>query len=127
MIQGIEHTAIASPDLNRLAQWYVEKLGFVVNYRSSSGKALFLKAPNGSMIEVIESNANPRHAADMKEPGLRHMALAVADFDAAYESLKAAGVEFIAEKASSGGNTTAFFRDPEGNILHLLHREKPLP
>ena len=127
MIQGIEHSAIASPDPNRLAEWYVEKLGFVVNFRSSSSKALFLKAPDGSMIEVIEANAHSRPPVDMKDPGLRHLALTVADFDAAYESLKAAGIQFLAEKASSGGNTTAFFTDPEGNILHLLHREKPLP
>ena len=127
MIQGIEHTAIASSDIERLAQWYVEKLGFVVNFRLTYTKALFLKAPDGAMIELIESNANPRPPLDMKDPGLRHIALTVMDFDAAYGSLKAAGVSFLTEKATSSGNTTVFFTDCDGNILHLLHREKPLP
>jgi glyoxylase I family protein len=126
MIQGIEHTAIASPDPHKLAQWYVERLGFVVNYTSSSGKTVFVKAPDGSMIEIIESNQTPRPPLDMKNPGLRHMALTVADFDAAYARLREAGVSFLTEKAVSGGNATAFFTDCDGNILHLLRREKPL-
>jgi glyoxylase I family protein len=63
----------------------------------------------------------------MKDPGLRHLAIAVTDFDAVYTALKANGVTFLTEKATSGGNTTAFFTDCDGNILHLLHRETPLP
>jgi glyoxylase I family protein len=126
MIQGIEHTAIASPDPHKLAHWYVERLGFVVNYTSSNSKTVFIKAPDGSMIEIIEANQTPRPAVDMKNPGLRHLALTVADFDAAYARLQEAGVSFLTEKAAAGGNTTVFFTDCDGNILHLLHREKPL-
>jgi len=63
----------------------------------------------------------------MKDPGLRHMALTVSDFDAACARLKEAGVSFLTEKAASGGNTTVFFTDCDGNILHLLHRQTPLP
>ena len=127
MIKGIEHTAIASPDPQGLAQWYIERLGFVKNFQTPDGKALFLKAPDGWLIEVLESNGPAADASQMKDPGIRHMALTVADFDAAYASLQAAGVAFLTPKATIGGNTTAFFRDCEGNILHLLHREKPLP
>ncbi len=127
MIHGIEHTAIASPDPHALAQWYVERLGFAINYTSAKSKTVFIKAPNGSMIEIIEAGSAPRPPVDMKAPGLRHLALTVTDFAAVYEALKSQGVEFLTEPATVGGNTTAFFTDPEGNILHLLHREKPLP
>ena len=127
MVQGIEHTAIASPDPHKLAHWYVEQLNFVVNYSSSKSKTTFIKAPNGSMIEIIESNDSMRAPLNMKDAGLRHLALAVDDFDAVYGSLKAAGVSFLSEKAASGGVTTAFFTDPDGNILHLIRRETPLP
>jgi len=47
MVSGIEHTAIASPDPRRLAQWYVEHLGFVINYQSASSSTTFVKAPDG--------------------------------------------------------------------------------
>ena len=127
MIQGIEHTAIASADPHKLAHWYVEHLDFVINYTSANSKTVFVRASNGSMIEIIEANGAARPPVDMKNPGLRHLALTVTDFDAAYRRLKDQGVKFLTEPATAGGNTTAFFTDPEGNILHLLHREKPLP
>ncbi|MBZ5582037.1 MAG: VOC family protein [Acidobacteriia bacterium] len=127
MIRGIEHTAIASSDPHTLARWYVERLGFAVNYTSATSKTVFVKAPDGSMIEIIEAGGAPRPPGDMKAQGLRHLALTVTDFAAAYEALKTQGVAFLTEPATAGGNTTAFFTDPEGNILHLLHREKPLP
>ena len=126
MIQGIEHTAIASPDPHKLARWYVDRLGFVINYTSSSSKTVFVKAPDGLMVEIIESNQTPRPPLNMKDPGLRHMALTVTDFDAACARLQGEGVAFLTEKAASGGNATVFFTDCDGNILHLLHREKPL-
>jgi len=125
MIQGIEHTAIASPDPERLAQWYVDHLNFRINYRSSNSRTHFVKAADGSMIEIIESKgaAGP---SGMKDPGIRHMAILVTDFDAECARLRAKNVVFLTEPANSGGNSAVFFTDCDGNILHLLHREKPL-
>jgi glyoxylase I family protein len=62
----------------------------------------------------------------MKAAGLRHLALSVTDFDGTYARLKAKGVQFLTDAQKSEGNSLAFFSDPDGNILHLLHREKPL-
>jgi len=127
MFQGIEHTAIASPDPQRLAQWYVDHLGFTVNWRSDVGKTVFVKASNGSMIEIIEARAESAAAtAHMRDAGLRHLAIQVQDFAAAYEKLRRAGIVFLTEPDTKNGNTTAFFTDCDGNILHLLHREVPL-
>jgi glyoxylase I family protein len=127
MIQGIEHTGIASSDPTKLAHWYVEHLDFIVNYTSSKSRNCFLKAPDGTMIEIIEANDGPQPLPDRAAPGLRHLAIAVTDFDAAYLRLKNKGVNFLAGPATSGGVTTAFFTDCDGNILHLLKRETPLP
>ena len=124
MIIGIEHTAIASPDPRKLAQWYVETLGFRINY--DSGRTFFIKSVNGSMIEIISSEGELRPIA-LKDPGLRHLALAVSDFDAVYGQLKARNVNFLVEAADNKGVKTAFFTDPEGNILHIIQRQTPLP
>jgi len=123
-VKGIEHTAIASHDPQRLAQWYVETLGFVINY--NSGRTVFIKAPNGTMIEIItaEGEAAPQ---TMKSPGLRHLALTVDDFDSAYRKLQAAGVEFVGEPSETKGTRLVFFKDPDGNFLHLIQRAEPLP
>lgn len=124
MIQGIEHTAIATSDPAALAQWYVDTLGFTVNYRGST--AVFVKAPNGSMIEFIPAEGE-REMNTMKSPGLRHLAILVDDFEAQYARLRQKGVHFLGEPSESKGNKVVFFTDPEGNILHLLQRSVPLP
>ena len=126
MVQGIEHTAIASPDPERLARWYVEQLGFRINYQSKNSRTVFVKAGDGSLIEIIEAAGAAANAPELNAPGLRHLALTVADFDAACDRLKQAGIAFLSEP-QKGRNSIAFFRDPDGNILHLLHREEPLP
>lgn len=127
MVNGIEHTAIASPDPEKLARWYVDHLGFTINYRSSSSKTHFVKAPDGSMIEIIESKGGPAAAPAMRDPGIRHMALTVSDFRGECERLKGLGVPFLSQPQTVDGTSTVFFADCDGNILHLLHREKPLP
>ncbi len=124
MITGIEHSAIAAADMAALASWYVSTLGFAINYQSAN--AIFVKAPNGAMIEIIRAEGD-RAAQTMKSPGLRHLALAVEDFDAVYADLKAKQVQFVAEPLESKGNKIVFFTDPEGNYLHLLQRATPLP
>ena len=124
MIQGIEHAAIAAKDVERLAAFYVQTLGFAVNHRGKS--AIFVKASDGSMIEIIPADGDPSEATP-KTPGLRHLALAVTGFESECERLTAAGVAFLEPPLIKGGNKVVFFRDPEGNILHLIERPEPLP
>jgi len=127
MVTGIEHVAIASPDPLRLALWYVEHLDFVINYQPALSQTVFIKAADGSMIEIIESAPDTTPAAGMNPAGLRHLALTVADFPGTYARLKGKGVRFLTDAQTVNGNSLAFFTDPDGNILHLLHRETPLP
>jgi glyoxylase I family protein len=126
MVKGIEHTAIASTDPAKLAQWYVDHLDFVINYRSGNSRTHFVKAADGSMIEIIEASGPSAGTSGMRDAGLRHLAILVSDFRGMYQKLKDRGVSFLTEPQVSGGNSTVFFTDCDGNILHLLHREKPL-
>ncbi|HUQ95045.1 MAG TPA: VOC family protein [Bryobacteraceae bacterium] len=125
MFQGLEHTAIASPDPKKLAQWYVDNLGFHINF--SYEVFFFVKAPNGTMLEIIPSDGVMEKTPPMKEPGIRHLAIAVDDFDAAHQDLKQKGIQFLGEPYTTSGNRLVFFKDGDGNILHLIHRERPLP
>lgn len=123
MFKGIEHTAIATPDPERLAQWYVDHLGFAVNYRYD--RNVFVKAPNGTMLEMIPSEGE-RAPQRMKDPGIRHLAIAVDDFDAAYHHLRSRGIRFLTEPVDLQGNRLVFFEDGDGNLVHLIHRATPL-
>jgi hypothetical protein len=49
----------------------------------------------------------------------------VDDFDAGVKELEQRGVE-IFDRLEGGGNRLAFFRDLDGNILHLIHRTAAL-
>ncbi len=124
MFSGLEHTAIASPNPEKLARWYVEHLEFVINYIYDGN--YFVKARNGSMLEIIPSEGE-RGPQKMKDPGIRHLAIWVDDFDAAQAHLKGRGVQFLTEPVNNKGNRLVFFSDGDGNIVHLIHREKPLP
>jgi len=124
MFRGLEHTAIASADPRALAQWYVDHLEFIINYEY--GGNYFVKAANGTMLEIIPGKG-PSTQPQFDDPGIRHLAILVDDFEAAHQRLKAAGVRFLGEPKSVQGNHLLFFADRDGNILHLIRREKPLP
>ncbi len=126
MFLGLEHAAMASPNPEKLAQWYVDHLGFTINYQSASSRTRFVKAPNGSMFEIILAEGEPG-PQKMKDPGLRHLAITVNDFAADCAALKAKGVQFLSEPTASKGVQVVFFTDCDGNILHLVQRETPLP
>ena len=122
MFQGIEHTAIATPDPEALASWYERVLDFPVAYRYAGN--VFVRAADGTMLELIPSEGE-RLNSQVKTPGIRHLAVRVDDFDAGVAELEKRGVE-IFQRLEAEGSRLAFFRDPEGNILHLIHRAKPI-
>ena len=124
MFTGLEHTAIASPNPLRLAEWYVQYLGFRINFEYAGN--YFLKSQDGSMIEIIPSEGE-RIEQGMKDPGIRHLAVKVDDFDQGYRDLQTKGVKFLGSPFENQGNRLVFFADGDGNIVHLIHRQKPLP
>jgi len=124
MFLGLEHTAIASPNPRRLAEWYVEHLGFRINFEYDGN--YFVRALNGTMLEIIPSQG-PTAPATLKDPGIRHLAIAVDDFDTSYEHLKRQGTNFLGEPYENQGNRLVFFTDADGNFLHLIQRPNPLP
>ena len=123
MFKGLEHTAIASPNPGKLAHWYVDHLDFVINFEYDGN--YFVKAANGSMLEIIPAEGS-RAEQKMKDPGIRHLAILVDDFDAALARLRQSGVQMLTEPVNIRGNRLVFFPDGDGNFLHLVHREKPL-
>jgi len=124
MFKGLEHTAIASPNPEALAGWYRDYLEFVINFTYDGN--YFVRAANGTMLEIIPSEGS-RAPQKMKDPGIRHLAIEVEDFDAGYQLLKSRGVNFLTEAYENQGNRLVFFSDLDGNILHLISRPQPLP
>lgn len=122
MYNGIEHTAIATPDPEALATWYQRNLEMPIVHRYAGN--VFVRASDGSMLELIPSEGDPVATA-MKTPGIRHIAIKVDDFDEGVKDLESKGIEIV-QFVEAGPNRLAFFLDPEGNILHLIHRGEPI-
>ncbi|MDQ2844688.1 MAG: VOC family protein [Acidobacteriota bacterium] len=124
MFTGIEHFAIASPNPKRLAEWYVATLEFEISYEYAGN--YFVEAPDGALIEIIPAEGE-RAENSVRTPGMRHIAIAVQDFEGAQRQLASQGVKFEGEPYENQGNRLVFFKDPDGNLLHLIRRDKPLP
>jgi glyoxylase I family protein len=124
MFTGIEHFAIASPNPKELANWYIGTLDFQHSYEYQGN--YFVRAPNGALIEIIPSEGEAA-SAQAKTPGLRHIAISVDSFGSALVELKARGVETIGEPYENQGNRLVFFKDLDGNLVHLIERAQPLP
>ena len=130
MFLALDHPCIACLDVRKQVEWYClalgmrvvatdgkEPPGFLVGYDAGVG--------GGAMIELVPAkDAGSRPDSFRRsQPGLRHVALRVADFGAAYARLQQLGVTFTVEPGEAlGGGRTVLFRDPEGNELQIVQR-----
>ena len=128
MVKGIEHIGIAAKDSKRLTDWYVKTFGTKVVYDNGKG-TYFVAFENGDMIEIISAESLGVEIEE-KTAGIRHIAIAVdkEDFDEVVETLKAdVGVEEVHDVSENAkGIKTYWFRDIEGNFMHLIYRPTPL-
>ena len=128
MVQGIEHIGIVSKDTAALKAWYLKMFGGEIVYDNGKG-TYFLAFPNGDMIEFVSSEED-RPAEIERTAGIRHIALSVdsQSFDELVPLLKAdervEEVHDVSENAK--GLKTYWFKDIEGNFMHLIYRPEPL-
>ncbi len=119
-ILATHHIALATTHFARLREFYTETLGLSVLGGFPEHDILFLDAGT-TAIELVEEAA-------MEGPGSArgwaHVALEVADVDAAYAALSARGVPFhiLPEDFPHDAPAVriAFCKDPDGNVLELL-------
>lgn len=128
MLKAIEHLAIAATDPAALAQWYCTTLGFRMVVAAAASQTYFVGLPDGGIVEIIPIAAQAATQATTHTSGLHHVALAVDNFDTAYQQLQRQGILFIGPsyRSPDGGTQFDFFTDPEGNRLQLVRRARPL-
>ena len=127
---SIDHPAICCRDVNRQSEWYCKNLG--LRQVASDGKSppsVLLgyddNASAGAMIELmpVRDPGDDPDTFARYQPGLRHLALRVANFDQAYQQLKSLGIKFLFDPINAvGGGKIVSFRDPEGNELQIVQR-----
>ena len=123
MFHGIMAIELLVRDLDRCAAFYRDTLGLLVRETTPDSVSFqmdniyfFLQEATAAADMVSEDPSRLRI-----DGGSRVLlAAGVEDVDAAYEELKAKGVEFLRPPADqSWGLRTAYFADPEGNLWEI--------
>lgn len=123
----LEHVGICAKDTTALKDWYIKVFGFKIVYdNKKSVPTYFLLMEDKSMIEIYPMEEEDPSKTN-KHQGIRHLAFGTDTIEADYQNLIDHEVEIITPLAEVGpGVKTAFFKDPEGNIIHFIQRERSL-
>ncbi len=122
VILGIDHPGLAAEDVDALADWYVDTLGYERVFRHEK-PVWILRAADGTMIEIMPRDETPRPKRTTWTPGWSHLAIRVSDFDAAQRLLDEKGVLWTGDEMNAiGGGRVRNFVDPDGNMLQILER-----
>ncbi len=131
MVQAfcLEHIGLAARDPVALRDWHLRVLGArEVFGNRETPPAFLLEMPGGLLLEIYPADSANPDTRNNQLAGWRHLALRVDSIEAAREELTARGVAFEEPiKPAGGGGRVLFFRDPEGNLLHLVERPVDAP
>ena len=123
-IEGLHHVAIITSDYTRSKRFYTEVLELRVvaeHYRAERDSwKLDLALPNGTQVELFSFPSPPARVSRPEACGLRHLALRVADIDAAIAHLHGHGVTTEPVRVDEyTGRRFTFFADPDDLPLEL--------
>jgi catechol 2,3-dioxygenase-like lactoylglutathione lyase family enzyme len=121
---SLEHIALPARDVPALRDWYVTRLGATIVAPNGAEPPFFIKLPGATTtFEVYAATGSVPQTGDNGVAGWRHLALRVESIEATRSELEARGVVFDAPiKPAAGGGRVLFFKDGEGNLLHLVDR-----
>lgn len=121
---AVEHIGLAARDTAALKDWYVRVLGARAVFNDGkSPPAFLLEVPGGLMIEIYPGETSLDTTANNKLAGWRHLAVRVGSIESTRDELTRRGVAFEQPiKPAGGGGRVLFFKDGEGNLLHLVER-----
>lgn len=131
MSTGIEVVGIYVRDQDEALAFYVEKIGFRVHtdVRNGDYRWLTVQHPDQPLFQLgLMAPGSPIHddataqalRALVAKGAMPPLVLAVDDCRAAYDRMRAAGVEFTQEPIARFGKVDAGFRDPSGNGWKMI-------
>ena len=141
-VQRMDHVGIVVGDLSAATGFFValglelqgemsvggRSVDRIVGLEDARSDVAFLKTPDGhGSLELIEFRSPPAEDGDpdapANTPGLRHLAFAVDDIEAALARLRAHGGELVGEVVNyEDSYLLCYVRGPEGIIVELAEK-----
>ena len=131
MSQGVAVVGLYVRDQDEALDFYTNKLGFRVHTDVKNGtfRWLTVQHPDQPSFQlglavpgppVLDADSAAALRALVAKGAMAGLVLEVSDVAAAYEQMKARGVEFTQEPVARFGSVDAGFRDPSGNGWKLV-------
>ena len=141
MFVGIHHTALSTPDLDRLVAFYQECFDFQIEFDypwdesnedfkrthaepETRGRVIMI-ACGSARLEIFEY-AKPAPRPDIEnrknaDLGISHFCFEVQDIEKERQRLESAGMKFQSEIIEQNGAIKNFYgRDPDGNLIEVI-------
>jgi catechol 2,3-dioxygenase-like lactoylglutathione lyase family enzyme len=129
MLTDITHVTLLVDDQDEALEFYTETLGLVVrddveiDEEGMEGRWLTVSPSDSEFpqIALVEADtAERRERVGSQVADYVNLVFATDDFDAEYERLREAGVEFHGERMENPWGTEAVFEDLYGNVHDLM-------
>ncbi len=115
---GLRHLALNVRDLEAMKRFYVELLGFEVEWAPDSDNVYLSSGIDNLALHRVETRSDSPGALD-------HLGLIVRtpeEVDRWAEFLEERGVTLAAKpKTHRDGARSCYFRDPDGNTVQIIH------
>lgn len=133
-VVGIDHLAVAVPNLDASVTWMKDVLGFrLVEKRETQGRhsgmksaVMRLGAATIVLTEGIGKNSQTTQFVENFGAGVQHVAFRVNDLGQAIEALQSTGLQFCSPRLDSDGLSQIFSHRDEstGLMVELIERRQ---
>ena len=133
MITGLDHIAIAVPDLQKAIQRFAEDFGLDFKGQEDVESALTstaffpLDKTSIELVHPLNGQGPIQKYIDKKGGGMHHLCFRSDDIDSDIERLKAKGYEFLSDAPSLGAhNCRVIFINPKSCDGVLVELNQPM-
>lgn len=114
------HVCLNASDADRLADWYVDQLGFERSWEFTTPdgrtRNVYVADGNGFEIQLSDTEGETPEAGTAWD----HLAVVVDDVDSAFERIDDHGVVQPPAENTAAGSRVAFIEDPDGHVVELV-------
>ena len=125
-LEGIDHVALAVPDVERSAAWYIEVLGFERLYPGMWGGVPAFVGKGTTAIALFSRRQRGSDSSPQADPNtidMLHLAMRAdrQNFLAAQNDLKERGIKFTFQDHEI--SHSIYFRNPDGHQIEITTYE----